>query len=89
MSEPPTDREMVDILVAVKHGDDIDSLVDNQALAEACKLSLEVVAARLQVAKQQNLVWGQGSSRTPAPWYTDVELTVQGRRFLAARRADP
>src|SRR5262245_58335876 len=83
ITETPTDAEMVAILAAVQHGDDIDALLDNQSLAEACNLSLEMVAARLAVAKQHNLIWGSRSGQRPAPWYSELELTVQGRRFLA------
>jgi hypothetical protein len=84
----PTDAELVAILIAVQDGDDRDSLLDNSALAEVCHLSLEIVAERLAVAKQRKLIWGRRGSHPPtAPWYTDLEITVQGRRFLATQRA--
>jgi hypothetical protein len=83
----PTDAEIAAILVAVQHGDDRDSLLDNSALAEVCDLSLEIVAERLAIAKQRKLIWGSRSNHHPAPWYTELELTVQGRRFLATQRA--
>ena len=89
MDEAPTDAELAVILVAVQQGDDVDSLLDNDALAEACDLSLDVVAQRLDVAKQRKLIWGRRSNQRPAPWYTELELTVQGRRFLATQRAVP
>jgi hypothetical protein len=89
VSEAPTDAELTAILTAVQHGDDVNSLLDNDGLAEACQLSLDVVAERLHVAKQRNLIWGSRGHQRPAPWYTDLELTVQGRRFLATQRTTP
>lgn len=89
MSEAPTDAELTVILAAVQDGDDINTLLDNDGLAQACQLTLEVVAERLHVAKQRNLIWGSRSNQRPAPWFTDLELTVQGRRFLAAQRTIP
>jgi hypothetical protein len=89
VDEAPTDAELAVILVAIQHGDELDSLLDNDALAEACHLSLDDVALRLDVAKQRKLIWGQRGAQRPAPWYTDLELTVQGRRFLATRRPAP
>jgi hypothetical protein len=82
----PTDAEIAAILVAVQHGDDRDALLDNNGLADACDLSLEDVAARLAAAKDRKFVWGRRSSQQPGPWYMDLELTVQGHRFLAAQR---
>ena len=38
--------------------------------------------------RHAGLIWGFRNGQRPAPWYTDLELTVQGRRFLAAHAAD-
>lgn len=89
MDLAPTDAEIVAILLAVKLGDDRDSLLDNNGLADACHLSLEDVAARLAAAKERKFVWGRRGNQQPGPWYTDLELTAQGRRFLATQRATP
>ena len=85
----PTDPQLVSILTAVQHADDTDTLLDNDGIAEALGLSLDVVAEWLTAAKQRSLVWGIRGGHRPAPWYTDLEVTVQGRRFLAARSALP
>jgi len=77
------------LLKAVNEGDFADTPVDNQMLATALRLSLVDVAGHLQEAKARSLVWGIRSGRQPAPWYTDLEVTVQGRRFLASHDADP
>jgi hypothetical protein len=85
----PTDADIAAILIAVQYGDDRDSLLDNNGLAEACHLSLEHVAARLAAAKERKFVWGRRGNQQPGPWYMDLELTVQGRRFLATQRTTP
>jgi hypothetical protein len=77
------------LLKAIEAGDFADSPVDNDMLAAALQLSLVDVARRLQEAKARSLVWGIRSGRQPGPWYTDLEVTVQGQRFLAGRHARP
>jgi hypothetical protein len=89
VSDGPTDAELIAILVAVQDGDDANAPLDNDGVAHACQLSLEVVADRLAAAKGRNLIWGFRSNQPPAPWYTDLELTVQGRRFVARLRSEP
>jgi len=80
---PVTDDELMSVLLVVQQGDDADSLLDNDGIAQALEISLVDVARRLEVAKDRRLIWGSRSGQRPAPWYTDLELTVQGRRFLA------
>ena len=74
------------LLEAVRDGDFADSPVDNEMLAAALKLPLVAVANCLQEAKARSFIWGIRSGRQPAPWYTDLEMTVQGKRFLANRQ---
>ena len=76
------------LLKAVNDGDFAPTPVDNQMLATALGLSLVDVAGRLQEAKARSLVSGIRSGRQPGPWYTDLEVTVQGQRFLASHRPD-
>jgi hypothetical protein len=45
-------------------------------------LPLTVVASILEDAKERSLIWGQRSGDKPGPWFKELELTVQGRRFL-------
>ena len=79
----PTEHDLASVLSAVQRGDDADALLDNASIADALGISLEDVAERLAAAKERSLVWGIRNGQRPAPWYTDLELTVQGRRFLA------
>ena len=84
----PTDDDLVPVLQAVQRGDDADLLLDNEGIALALGLSLDEVARRLGVAKARSLIWGFRAGRTPAPWFTDLELTVQGRRVVVASIMD-
>jgi hypothetical protein len=52
-------------------------------LGAALRLSLASVSLVIQEAKARSLIWGIRSGRQPGPWYTDLEVTVQGNRFLA------
>ncbi len=76
------DSLMMDLLRVIQDGDDANELVNNAAIAKRLGWDLEVVAARLQEAKDSSLLWGQRSGDKPAPWFNDLEITVQGRRFL-------
>jgi hypothetical protein len=59
--------------------------MDNEMLAAALDIPLTAVALVLQEAKARSLIWGVRSGRQPAPWYAELEVTVQGRRFLTNR----
>jgi hypothetical protein len=77
------------LLKAVNDGDFADTPVDNQMLATALRLSLVDVAGRLQEAQARSLVSGILSGQKPGPWYTDLQVTAQGQRFLGSYRPDP
>ena len=78
------DTQMVKLLGVVLKGDDSGAPVDNSIIAARLGWDLERVATCLQEAKQRSLVWGQRSGDKPAPWYKELEITVQGRRLLRA-----
>jgi len=77
------DLDLARILDAVQQGDEADTLLDNEGISGALGLSLEAVARYLEIAKGRSLIWGVRNGQVPGPWYTDLELTVQGRRYLA------
>jgi hypothetical protein len=83
------ETELTRLLQAVRDGDFADAPVDNEMLATALQLSLDTVATCLEEAKARSFVWGIRSGRQPGPWYTDLELTVQGKRFLTGRQVRP
>jgi hypothetical protein len=76
------DRQMMELLEVVLSGDDSGAPVDNSIIAARLGWNLEDVATCLHEAKERSLVWGQRSGDKPAPWYKELEITVQGRRLL-------
>jgi hypothetical protein len=83
------DRQMLDLLGVVLSGDDSGAPVDNSMIAARLGWNLEAVARCLHEAKERSLVWGQRSGDKPAPWYKELEITVQGRRLLRSNVAVP
>ena len=80
------DERIVAVLAAIQAGDEADQLADNATLSKALQWSLEDVAACLAEAKERKFIWGARGGARPAPFYAELEVTVQGRRFLAAHR---
>ena len=78
----PNDAQMVQLLGVVLGGDDSGAPVDNSIIAARLGWNLETVALYLNEAKERSLVWGQRSGDKPAPWFKELEITVQGRRLL-------
>ena len=76
------DLKMVQLLAVVLGGDDSGTPVDNSIIAKRLGWDLEVVAKLLNEAKERSLVWGQRSGDKPAPWFKELEITVQGRRLV-------
>ena len=81
------DQHMVDMLGIVLTGDDSGAPVDNSIIAARLGWNLETVASCLNEAKERSLVWGQRSGDKPAPWFKELEITVQGRRLLRSHSA--
>ncbi len=69
----------------VRDGDLADVPLDNEMLAAALDLTLPSVALAVREAKARSFIWGIPSGRQPGPWFTDLEVTVQGQRFLTNR----
>ena len=86
-AEPPTDDELDRLLRAIQAGDDANTLLDNDALVRKLGLSAAVVGHQVETAKDRRLVWGIPTGHNPTLSFTDLELTVQGRRFLSSRKA--
>ena len=81
------DGRMVKLLGVVLKGDDSGAPVDNSIIAARLGWDLEAVASCLHEAKERSLVWGQRSGDKPAPWFKELEITVQGRRLLRSHPA--
>lgn len=82
------DERLARVLAAIQAGDEADKLADNATLAKTLRWSLDDVAACLAEAKERKFIWGTRGGARPAPFYAELEVTVQGRRFLAAH-GDP
>ena len=92
MSEPlsPEEQRILDLLRVVRDGDETDALVDNAILATRLGWAADVVASCLAEAKERKLVWGNRTGDAAKRWFTELEVTVQGRRLLKAHAAtDP
>ena len=78
------DERLAQVLAAIQAGAEADQLADNATLSKALRWSLEDVAACLAEAKERKFIWGARGGARPAPFYAELEVTVQGKRFLAA-----
>jgi hypothetical protein len=79
-----SDERLARVLAAIQAGDEADKLADNAILSKKLRWSLEDVAACLAEAKERKFIWGARGGAKPAPFYAELEVTVQGRRFLTA-----
>lgn len=78
------DDELVRVLRAIARADERGDPLDNQTLAATLGWDLERVAEALESAKQRSLIWGQRGGHKPGPWFSELEVTVQGDRLLRA-----
>jgi hypothetical protein len=76
------DVALLQVLRVIQASDDSGSPANNASIASALGFDLELVANVLADAKERSLVWGQRSGEKPAPWFNELEVTVQGRRLL-------
>jgi hypothetical protein len=77
-----TADELVAILVAIRDIDKVGRSVDNGAVARRLGWDDEVVADRLAHARARMLIWGVREGGRTSPYFSDIELTVQGCRLL-------
>lgn len=83
MDETPTEDEALAAALAVLlAADEKGEPLDNELLAKALGWDLARVGDCLKVAKERSLIWGSKGSRTPGPWFSEIEVTMQGRRLL-------
>jgi hypothetical protein len=58
--------------------------LDSRSLGRSLGWTAAQTADSLAAAKARLLIWGIRVGGNPAPCFEDIELTVQGRRFLIA-----
>jgi hypothetical protein len=79
---------LLQLLAAVERCDDSEDSTTNDVLAHQLAWTADAVADYLAEAKDRMLLWGVRTGGTPKPCFEDLELTVQGRRLLAAGAPD-
>jgi len=78
------DDELLVLLAAIRHGENSDDFMTNDRLVENLGWTQDDVAASLASARARLLIWGLHTWGTPKPRFSELELTVQGRRLLEA-----
>ena len=63
---------------------DASAELDSRSLQRSLGWTAAQTADSLAAAKARLLIWGIRVGGNPAPCFEDIELTVQGRRFLVA-----
>ena len=79
------DLRLIQLLRVVQDGDDANTLVDNAIIADRLGWDLAEVATCLTAAKERSLIWGQRTGDKAAMWFSELEVTVQGRRLLRSK----
>jgi hypothetical protein len=84
-SSPSADDADDRLLVMLRTIRDRDvAQLDNAALGRFLGWTDEMTAASLVEAKDRLLIWGIRVGGRHAPSFEEIELTVQGRRFVSA-----
>lgn len=84
-----TDADRIlELLNAVHRGDEAGQPMSNQLLVEHLGWTPAEVADWLSTARARLLIWGLHGWGVPRPQFNELELTVQGRRFLELAAGD-
>jgi hypothetical protein len=78
-----TNDELVAMLRTISERDVSGQQVDSRSLGRSLGWTAAQTADSLVAAKARLLIWGIRVGGNPGPCFEDIELTVQGRRFLA------
>ncbi|HEY7628385.1 MAG TPA: hypothetical protein VH761_15035 [Ilumatobacteraceae bacterium] len=79
------ESRMSAMLAVLQRADAKGEPADNESIANALGWDLDETAVIVHSARESLLVWGLREGRKPGPWYSSLELTVQGRRYLRER----
>jgi hypothetical protein len=83
VDEPLTDDHLVAMLRTIGDVEAAGEL-DNATIGRSLGWTAAMTATSLEAAKGRLLIWGIRVGGTPGPRFEEIELTVQGRRFLTA-----
>jgi hypothetical protein len=80
---PPEDEaQLMLALGALLAADDAGAPLDNESLAKTLGWDLARTGSCLLTAKARAFIWASRSGSAQAAWFSDIEVTMQGRRFL-------
>ena len=79
---PTTDDQLVAMLRTISERD--AEQLDSKVLGRCLGWTQVQTSDSLVAAKARLLIWGIRVGGNPGPLFEDIELTVQGRRFLTA-----
>ena len=79
---PATDDQLVAMLRSI--GEPDTEQLDSRTLCRRLGWTAVQTADSLAAAKARLLIWAIRVGGNPGPLFEDIELTVQGRRFLTA-----
>jgi hypothetical protein len=84
VEDSEADEQLVTMLRKIDDGGGTSDQLDSAALARRLGWTAATTAAALGVARGRLLIWGIRVGGSPGPCFEEIELTVQGRRLLAA-----
>ena len=70
------------LLSAIRDGDERGVVMSSEVLAGDLGWSPADVATVLRDARAEMFIWGLRSGGSPQPHFEEIELTVQGNRYL-------
>ena len=79
----PADDQLVAMLRTIGEHDVAAEQLDSRSLGRTLGWTPAQTADSLVAAKARLLVWGIRVGGNPGPCFEDIELTVQGRRYLS------
>jgi hypothetical protein len=80
------DDELLAMLRTIGEREVSAEQLDSRSLGRSLGWTAAQTADSLAAAKARLLIWGIRVGGAPGPCFEDIELTVQGRRFLGAAR---
>lgn len=81
-AEPASDVQLVAMLRAIRDREVSGEQLDSGSLGRCLGWTAVQTAHSLVAAKARLLIWAIRVGGDPGPCFEDIELTVQGRRFL-------
>ena len=86
-ADPGSGDQLVTMLRTIGDREAAAGQLDNETLGRCLGWTATQTAESLAAAKDRLLIWGIRVGGNPGPCFEDIELTVQGRRFLVEAEA--